>query len=101
MGSGRRPKKLCVFEESKEPKELSKEETDKLIELLKKIISDQGKELEEEKMKSFSLMSEVVRLRRVGEILGEDRDEWASRAEKAERGLRNLRRWMQISGMSG
>lgn len=88
-------------EEPKESRELSKEEIDELIGMLREIISDQSKELEKEKMKSFSLMSEVVRLRRVGEILGEDRDEWALRAEKAERGLRNLRRWMQISGMSG
>ena len=52
-------------EEPKESRELSKEEIDELIGMLREIISDQSKELEKEKMKSFSLMSEVVRLRRV------------------------------------
>lgn len=81
----------------KEFKEYKKYDTYDLVKALKK----KDKELEEEKMKSFALMSEVVRLRRVGEILGEERDECAARAEKAERGMRNLRKWMRISGMSG
>ena len=78
-------------------KEYKKYNTYELVKLLQK----KEQELENEKMKSFALMSEVVRLRRVGEILGEDRDECAARAEKAERGMRNLRKWMRISGMSG
>ena len=68
-------------------------ETDKLIEALEA----KDKEIENERMKSFALMSEVVRLRRVGEILADERDSCIKRAEAAERGMRNLRRWIQLS----
>ena len=72
---------------------------DSLVEELRDIIAKQEKALENERMKSYALMSEVIRLRRVGEIFGEERDECIKRAERAERGLRNLRKWLQISGI--
>ena len=43
-------------------------------------------------------MCEAVRVRRVCEALGEELEYYQRRAEKAERGLRNLRKWLEIQG---
>ena len=59
------------------------------------------KEREQDKINSYSLMSEVVRLRRLAEIISEERDEYKLRAEKAERGYRNLCRWVKIKAEGG
>ena len=77
------------------------EEVDPVVEKLREALQLKEEELEEERIKSYLLMSEVVRLRRVCEIYGEERDYNQMRAEKAERGMRNLRRWLKISGVAG
>lgn len=59
------------------------------------------KEREKDKTNAFSLMSEVVRLRRLAEILSDERDNYKQRAEKAERGYRNLCRWVKIKAEAG
>ena len=59
------------------------------------------KEREQDKINSYTLMSEVVRLRRLSEIISEERDEFKLRAEKAERGYRNLCRWAKINAEEG
>lgn len=59
------------------------------------------KEREKDRINSYSLMSEVVRLRRLAEIISDERDEYKKRAEKAERGYRNLCRWAKINAEAG
>lgn len=43
-------------------------------------------------------MCECIRLRRVAEAINEDLERYKRRTEKAERGLRNLRKWLEIQG---
>ncbi len=50
---------------------------------------------------TYAWMSEAMRLRRLSEMLGEDLMEYKKRAEKAERGLRNMQKWIEISGEKG
>lgn len=63
--------------------------------------SQQDKEQEhrqEDLNNLYAWMGEAMRVRRLLEIIGEDLDEYRKRTEKAERGLRNLRKWLEISG---
>lgn len=83
------------------PKKQCAEEIDPVVAKLLDELQKKDAELEEARMNAYLLMGEVVRLRRVCEIYGEERDENQMRAEKAERGMRNLRRWFKISGIAG
>ena len=46
---------------------------------------------------AYALMSENFRLRRMIEIIGDERDDFHIRCEKAERGLYNLKKWIEIN----
>ena len=46
---------------------------------------------------AIALMSENFRLRRMIEIVGDERDDFHKRCEKAERGLYNLKKWIEIN----
>lgn len=46
---------------------------------------------------AIALMSENFRLRRWIEIIGDERDDFHKRCEKAERGLYNLKKWIEIN----
>lgn len=48
--------------------------------------------------KFYPWMCEAIRLRRLCEAVGEELEEYKRRTEKAERGLRNLRKWLEIQG---
>ena len=54
--------------------------------------------IQEEINKYQPWMCEAIRMRRVAEAIGEDLERYKRRAEKAERGLRNLRKWLEIQG---
>ena len=77
---------------------ISSEEYEQTIAELREALQNKDEELDEMRMNAYLLMGEVVRLRRVCEIYGEERDENQVRAEKAERGIRNLRKWLEIKG---
>lgn len=49
----------------------------------------------------YAWMGETIRMRRLSETIGEDLEEYKKRTEKAERGLRNLKKWLEISGEEG
>ena len=46
----------------------------------------------------YPWMCEAIRLRRMCAAVGEELEEYKRRTEKAERGLRNLRKWLEIQG---
>ncbi len=46
---------------------------------------------------AIALMSENFKLRRMIEIIGDERDDFHKRCEKAERGLYNLKKWIEIN----
>jgi len=81
-------------------KELSHEE---LIQMLAQL-ADENNELkialrrnDKYRTDAIALMSENFRLRRMIEIIGDERDDFHTRCEKAERGLYNLKKWIEIN----
>ena len=52
---------------------------------------------EKYRLDAIALMSENFKLRRMIEIIGDERDDFHLRCEKAERGLYNLKKWIEIN----
>lgn len=65
---------------------------------LKKQQEQEQKNIQEAIERYYPWMCEAIRLRRVSEAIGEELENYKRRAEKAERGLRNLRKWLEIQG---
>lgn len=76
---------------------------EELVEIIKKL-SKENDELkislnkkDKYRVDCISLMSENFKLRRMIEIIGDERDDFHVRCEKAERGLYNLKKWIEIN----
>lgn len=83
------PENLPTYDELKAlARQLRKENTELRIALAKK---------DRFRTDAIALMSENFRLRRLIEIIGDERDDYHIRCEKAERGLYNLKKWIEIN----
>ena len=67
---------------------------------LKKQQDKEQENIQKEINKYYPWMCEAIRVRRASETMGDDLDHYKKRAERAERGLRNLKKWMEISGIT-
>jgi len=60
---------------------------------------DKEKEnIQREINKFYPWMCEAIRARRSAEMIGDDLDRYKKRSDKAERGLRNVKKWLEING---
>ena len=60
---------------------------------------DKEKEnIQKEINKFYPWMCEAIRARRASEMIGDDLDRYRKKADKAERGLRNVKKWLEING---
>ena len=76
---------------------------EELIDFIKQLLAE-NEDLREHlvrnekyRLDAIALMSENFKLRRMIEIIGDERDDFHLRCEKAERGLYNLKKWIEIN----
>ena len=82
-------------------KEIIKTKNERIASLESELKLQQDKEqqnIQDKINRYYPWMCEAIRLRRVSEAVGEELEIDKQRAEKAERGLRNLRKWLEIQG---
>lgn len=73
-------------------------EIDTLESALKNQQDEELRHRQEDKNTMYALLGEAVRLRRMMDTMGDDLEVYKKRAEKAERGVRNLKKWLEITG---
>lgn len=86
------------IDDLKEKIKIKNERIAALESALKNQQDEELKHRQNDRNELYAWMGETVRMRRLMETIGEDRDEYKKRAEKAERGIRNLKKWLDISG---
>lgn len=60
-------------------------------------LEEQLKEMDRYRLSAYGLMSELFRLRRWMEIQEDQLKDYKERTAKAERGIRNLFKWMDVN----
>ena len=60
-------------------------------------LEEQLKEMDKYRLAAYGLMSELFRLRRWMEIQDDELRDYKERTAKAERGIRNLFKWMDVN----